>query len=68
MASGVFLTVTALAKRWGMSHRTLDNWRYNKGPDGKPAPKGPAFIKVGAKVLYPLEAVEQWEQRNKVGE
>ena len=33
-----------LARRWGISHRTPERWRY--------AGQGPAFLKLGARVLY----------------
>jgi len=47
----------ALAKRWGMSKSTLENWR-NLG-------KGPAYRKIGGKVLYMLDDVIEFEQASK---
>ena len=47
----------SLAKRWGMSRHTLDNWR-NLG-------KGPAYRKIGGKVLYFLEDVVLFEEAGK---
>ena len=35
-----------LARRWGISHRTLERWRYTG--------QGPAFLKLGGRVLYRL--------------
>lgn len=43
-----------LARRWGLSHRTLERWRY--------AGQGPAFLKLGGRVLYRREEVEAFEE------
>ena len=43
-----------LARRWGLSHRTLERWRY--------AGQGPAFLKLGGRVLYRREDVEAFEK------
>ena len=43
-----------LARRWGISHRTLERWRY--------AGEGPAFLKLGGRVLYRLSDIEAFEQ------
>jgi predicted site-specific integrase-resolvase len=43
-----------LADRWRISHRTLERWRW--------VGEGPAFLKVGGRVLYRLEDVEAYEQ------
>lgn len=50
------LTTTDLAIRWQMSSGTLSNWRV--------AGKGPKYIKVGKKVLYPVDEVERFEKEN----
>jgi hypothetical protein len=42
-----------LSRRWGFSPRTLESWRWFG--------KGPAFIKVGGKVLYRVEDIEAFE-------
>lgn len=42
-----------LARRWGISHRTLKRWRYSG--------QGPAFLKLGGRVLYRLADVEAFE-------
>lgn len=49
-----FLTGAELASRWKLSHQTLANWRH--------AGKGPPFIRVGARVLYPLEGITAFER------
>ena len=43
-----------LARRWGLSHRTLERWRYTG--------QGPAFLKLGGRVLYRHEEVEAFEE------
>ena len=42
-----------LAARWTISHRTLERWRWTGD--------GPAFIKIGGRVVYRLEDVEAYE-------
>lgn len=54
MSDDKFLTGPELAGRWKLSHQTLANWRH--------AGKGPPFIRVGARVLYPLEGVHAFER------
>lgn len=44
-----------LAERWHVSRKTLQGWRA-KGT-------GPAFLKFGRCVRYPLDAVEAAEER-----
>lgn len=46
-------TEAELAARYGLSPRTLRNWRA--------AGTGPRFIKVGRRVLYPEPEVARWE-------
>jgi len=43
-----------LARRWGISHRTLERWRY--------AGEGPPYLKLGGRVLYRLSDIEAFEQ------
>lgn len=47
-----------LAERWGGSvcTRTLANWRA--------CGKGPPFLKLGGRVVYPVASVEEWEAKN----
>ena len=42
-----------LAARLNISPRTLERWRWTK--------KGPAFLKIGGRVVYRLEDVEAFE-------
>lgn len=53
MDNAVHLTPRELASRWKMAEQTLANWRF--------AGKGPRFIKIGRKVLYPLAEIEARE-------
>ena len=45
-----------LAERWGMSIRTLQDWR-RKGI-------GIAYLKLNSAIRYPYEAVEKYEAEN----
>jgi predicted site-specific integrase-resolvase len=45
-----------LARRWSMSERTLESWRW-KGA-------GPVYLRLGGRVLYRLEDVETYEASN----
>lgn len=49
------LTETELAERWHVSTKTLQGWRAKR--------TGPAFLKFGRCVRYPLDAVEAAEER-----
>lgn len=42
-----------LAARWNISHRTLERWRWSG--------EGPRFIKIGGRVVYRLEDIEEFE-------
>ena len=35
-----------LARRWGLSHRTLERWRHDE--------IGPAYLKIGGRIVYRL--------------
>lgn len=45
-----------LARRWKVSPRTLERWRWEGC--------GPAYLKVGGRVLYRLADVEAYEASN----
>jgi excisionase family DNA binding protein len=49
-----FLTTKELAKRWNMSHRTLEQWRCQG--------KGLPFFKTGRKVNYRIQDIEAYEK------
>jgi hypothetical protein len=51
-----------LAKRWRLSPRTLERWRFRG--------TGPRFLKLGGRCVYRLEDVEAFESaqlRDKAG-
>jgi hypothetical protein len=45
-----------LARRWKLSPRTLERWRWTG--------EGPKFVKLGGRVVYRLEDVEAFEADN----
>jgi hypothetical protein len=47
------LTQYDLAKRWAMSPRSLERWRWMG--------KGPHFLKIGGKCVYALADIEAYE-------
>ena len=47
------LTQDELAKRWRISPRTLERWRWLR--------RGPQYLKIGGRVVYALEDVENFE-------
>ena len=60
MSDTKFLTPEEVSARYRdeVSVGTLRNWRAMR--------TGPSFVKVGKSVLYPIEALEAWDQRNLV--
>lgn len=58
MSEKKFLTTKEVSERWhgNVSTHTLENWR-NLG-------SGPPFTKIGGRVLYPIDKLVEWEQRN----
>lgn len=56
MIQAVHLLPKEVAKRLRTSKRTLERLRANG--------EGPPWFKLGAKVLYPLQALEAYEQSN----
>ena len=53
-----YLQPRELAARWRgvVTLSTLDNWRSQN--------RGPRFVKIGGRVLYPVAEVEAYERRN----
>lgn len=47
------LTPDELAHRWDLEKRTLANWRC--------AGRGPAYLKIGSRIVYPIAEVEAYE-------
>jgi hypothetical protein len=42
-----------LARRWNLSPRTLERWRWIGA--------GPIFLKIGGRVAYRVADIEAWE-------
>jgi hypothetical protein len=47
------LNQVQLSRRWNISPRTLERWRWLKS--------GPMYLKIGGRVLYRVQDVEQYE-------
>jgi hypothetical protein len=47
------LNQVELSRRWSLSPRTLERWRWLK--------QGPHYLKVGGRVVYRLEDIELFE-------
>lgn len=60
MSERKFLTAEEVSNRYRgeISIGTLRNWRAMR--------VGPAFVKVGKAVLYPIEELDAWDQKNLV--
>lgn len=60
MSESKFLTAEEVSERYrgSVSAGTLRNWRAMK--------IGPSFVKIGKAVLYPIEELEAWDERNRV--
>jgi hypothetical protein len=52
-ASPARLNQRDLARRWSMSERTLERWRW--------LGQGPRFMKLGGRVAYRIQDVEAFE-------
>ena len=46
-------TQIELARRWKISPRTLERWRWLQ--------QGPRYLKIGGRVVYRLEDIEAFE-------
>jgi hypothetical protein len=42
-----------LSRRWSISPRTLERWRWRR--------MGPRYIKIGGRVVYRIEDIEAFE-------
>jgi hypothetical protein len=49
----VFFVTEHLARRWHISPRTLERWRYER--------RGPPWVTVGGRVLYELANIRAYE-------
>jgi hypothetical protein len=48
-----YLNQIDLARRWRISPRTLERWRWLN--------QGPAYLKIGGRVVYRVEDIEAYE-------
>jgi hypothetical protein len=55
MSDRLYLTSKELAQRWRLSEQTLANWRH--------ARKGPSFIRIGGRILYPISTTTDFERQ-----
>jgi hypothetical protein len=60
MSDRKFLTAKEVSDRYrgSISVGTLRNWRSMR--------VGPTFIKVGKAILYPVDELDSWDQKNTV--
>ncbi len=54
------LNQVELARRWNISPRTLERWRW--------IGEGIAYLKIGGRVVYRLEDIERYEAEHLHGE
>ena len=47
------LNQVELSRRWSISPRTLENWRWRN--------EGPVYLKIGGRVAYRLDDIEAFE-------
>ena len=47
------LNQAAVARRWSISTRTLERWRWTG--------QGPRFLKIGGRVVYRIADIETYE-------
>ena len=52
--SETYLNQIDLARRWRISPRTLERWRWLR--------EGPRYLKLGGRVLYRVADIEAFEQ------
>ena len=45
-----------LSRRWSLSPRTLERWRW--------LGEGPPYLKIGGRVVYRMEDIEAYEAQN----
>ncbi len=48
-----YLSEKELARRWGLSHRTLERWRHDA--------EGPAYLRLGGRIVYRVDDIEAYE-------
>ena len=60
MSEKIYLTAEEVSERYRgeISVGTLRNWRAMR--------IGPAFVKIGKAVLYPVDELDAWDEKNLV--
>jgi hypothetical protein len=53
MERAEYLREKLLARRWGLSPRTLERWRHDT--------HGPAYSKIGGRIVYRINDIEAYE-------
>jgi predicted DNA-binding transcriptional regulator AlpA len=56
MTEQLLLSEKSLARKWGISHKTLQRWRWLK--------TGPAYIKIGGRIRYSTDSIKEYEDSN----
>jgi len=56
MINEIHISEKDLAKRWGLSPKTLQRWRWVKS--------GPAYIKIGGRIRYTADSIKEFEDKN----
>ena len=51
-----YLSEKSLAKKWGISHKTLQRWRWLR--------TGPSYFKIGGRIRYSNKSIEEYEHQN----
>ena len=50
----IMLTEDDLSEYWGIKKHTLQKWRFTGD--------GPIYLKIGGRVMYPRQAIKEYEQ------
>ena len=56
MTEQLLLSEKSLARKCGISHKTLQRWRWLK--------TGPAYIKIGGRIRYSTDSIKEYEDSN----
>lgn len=51
-----YISEKELARRWGFSHKTLQQWRWHG--------LGPAYLRIGGRIRYTSEQIRDFEQQH----
>ncbi len=57
MTTEIYITEKDLAKKWSLSAKTLQRWRWLKS--------GPTYIKIGGRIRYTSENIKNFEEERK---